>query len=128
MLSRARCGLFQSRSGTLKIQQEFCRRRDIGEGLFRRQPSIDLIYERTTVFERGPSPDLLEHYCTSIQQGLPSAYPASKAMVVFWTGTWHASQAGSNARRIQAWLGHKNIQHTVRYTELAPDRFRDFWR
>jgi type 1 fimbriae regulatory protein FimE len=22
----------------------------------------------------------------------------------------------------------KNIQHTVRYTELAPDRFRDFWR
>jgi hypothetical protein len=24
--------------------------------------------------------------------------------------------------------GHKNIQHTVRYTELAPDRFKDFWR
>jgi hypothetical protein len=21
-------------------------------------------------------------------------------------------------------LGHKNIQHTVRYTELAPDRFK----
>jgi type 1 fimbriae regulatory protein FimB/type 1 fimbriae regulatory protein FimE len=29
---------------------------------------------------------------------------------------------------IQAWMGHKNIQHTVRYTELAPDRFKDFWR
>jgi type 1 fimbriae regulatory protein FimB/type 1 fimbriae regulatory protein FimE len=28
----------------------------------------------------------------------------------------------------QAYLGHKNIQHTVRYTELAPDRFKDFWR
>lgn len=26
------------------------------------------------------------------------------------------------------YLGHKNIQHTVRYTELAPDRFKDFWR
>jgi len=25
-------------------------------------------------------------------------------------------------------LGHKNIQHTVRYTELAPHRFKDFWR
>ena len=25
-------------------------------------------------------------------------------------------------------LGHKNIQHTVRYTELAPDRFKNFWR
>jgi type 1 fimbriae regulatory protein FimB/type 1 fimbriae regulatory protein FimE len=24
-------------------------------------------------------------------------------------------------------LGHKNIQHTVRYTELAPTRFKDFW-
>jgi site-specific recombinase XerD len=24
--------------------------------------------------------------------------------------------------------GHKNIQHTVRYTVLAPDRFKDFWR
>jgi type 1 fimbriae regulatory protein FimB/type 1 fimbriae regulatory protein FimE len=28
----------------------------------------------------------------------------------------------------RAYLGHKNIQHTVRYTELAPTRFRDFWR
>jgi hypothetical protein len=23
---------------------------------------------------------------------------------------------------------HRNIQHTVRYTALAPDRFRNFWR
>ena len=22
----------------------------------------------------------------------------------------------------------RNIQHTVRYTELAPDRFKSFWR
>jgi len=29
---------------------------------------------------------------------------------------------------LQAYLGHKNIQHTVRYTELSPDRFKDFWR
>jgi site-specific recombinase XerD len=37
----------------------------------------------------------------------------------------------TNGRRkaaVQAWMGHKNIQHTVRYTELAPDRFTDFWR
>jgi hypothetical protein len=26
------------------------------------------------------------------------------------------------------YLGHKNIQHTVRYTELSPARFRDFWK
>jgi hypothetical protein len=30
-------------------------------------------------------------------------------------------------RALQAYLGDKNIQHTVRYTELAPNRFKDFW-
>ncbi len=29
---------------------------------------------------------------------------------------------------LQAYLGHRNIQHTVRYTELSPARFKDFWR
>jgi type 1 fimbriae regulatory protein FimE len=38
------------------------------------------------------------------------------------------ANAGHDTRALQAWLGHKNIQHTVRYTELSPDRFRDFWR
>jgi hypothetical protein len=28
----------------------------------------------------------------------------------------------------QAYLGHRNIQHTVRYTELSPMRFKNFWR
>jgi type 1 fimbriae regulatory protein FimB/type 1 fimbriae regulatory protein FimE len=31
-------------------------------------------------------------------------------------------------RALQAYLGYKNIQHTVRYTELSPARFKDFWR
>ena len=35
---------------------------------------------------------------------------------------------GHNTRALQAYLGHKNIQQTVRYTELSPDRFKDFWR
>ena len=30
-------------------------------------------------------------------------------------------------RTLVHYLGHRNIQHTVRYTELAPHRFRDFW-
>ena len=37
------------------------------------------------------------------------------------------ANAGHDTRALQAWLGHRNIQHTVRYTELAPDRFRNFW-
>jgi integrase-like protein len=36
------------------------------------------------------------------------------------------ANAGHDTRALQ--LGHKNIQHTVRYTELAPDRFKNFWR
>jgi site-specific recombinase XerD len=35
---------------------------------------------------------------------------------------------GHDTRALQAYFGHRNIQHTVRYTELAPDRFKDFWR
>jgi len=38
------------------------------------------------------------------------------------------ANAGHDTRSLQAYLGHKNIQHTVRYTELAPARFRDFWK
>jgi integrase len=37
------------------------------------------------------------------------------------------ANAGHDTRALQAYLGHKNIQHTVRYTELAPDRFKRFW-
>jgi hypothetical protein len=33
-----------------------------------------------------------------------------------------------DTRALQACVGHKNIQHMVRYTELSPDRFKDFWR
>jgi integrase len=35
---------------------------------------------------------------------------------------------GHDTRAIQDYLGHKNIQHTVRYTELSPTRFKDFWK
>jgi integrase len=35
---------------------------------------------------------------------------------------------GRDTRALQAYLGHKNIQHTVRYTELSPTRFKNFWR
>lgn len=35
---------------------------------------------------------------------------------------------GHDTRALQAYRGHKNIQHTVRYAELAPGRFNEFWR
>jgi Xaa-Pro aminopeptidase len=39
-----------------------------------------------------------------------------------------ARKSSRFTRALKAWLGPKNIQHTVRYTELAPDRFKNFWR
>lgn len=38
------------------------------------------------------------------------------------------ANAGHDTRAIQDWLGHRSIQHTVRYTELSPMRFKDFWK
>ena len=34
---------------------------------------------------------------------------------------------GQGTRALQQYLGHKNIQRTVLYTELAADRFKSFW-
>ncbi|WP_289791896.1 tyrosine-type recombinase/integrase [Chlorogloeopsis sp. ULAP01] len=41
-------------------------------------------------------------------------------------GYYLASQ-GHDTRAIQDYLGHKNIHHTVRYTQLSPKRFESFW-
>ena len=35
---------------------------------------------------------------------------------------------GHDTRAIQHYLGHRNITHTTRYTELAADRFNSFWK
>lgn len=41
---------------------------------------------------------------------------------------YYLADQGFDLRRIQDYLGHKNIHHTVRYTELAPGPFREFWK
>ncbi len=38
------------------------------------------------------------------------------------------ANAGHDTRSLQAYLGHRNIQNTVRYSELAPERFKGFWQ
>jgi type 1 fimbriae regulatory protein FimB/type 1 fimbriae regulatory protein FimE len=35
---------------------------------------------------------------------------------------------GHDTRALQHYLGHRNIANTVVYTQLAPDRFKNFWR
>ena len=33
----------------------------------------------------------------------------------------------NDTRSIQQYLGHRNIRHTTRYTELSPSKFNKFW-
>jgi integrase len=35
---------------------------------------------------------------------------------------------GFDTRGLQAYLGHRYIQHTVRYSELSSDRFKGWWK
>jgi integrase len=35
---------------------------------------------------------------------------------------------GTDTRTLQSYLGHRSIQSTVRYTELAPNRFKNLWK
>jgi type 1 fimbriae regulatory protein FimE len=53
-------------------------------------------------------------------------FPVHPHMFRHATGFYLASK-GHDTRAIQDYLGHRNIHHTVRYTELAPGRFDDFW-
>ena len=54
-------------------------------------------------------------------------FPVHSHMLRHACGYYLANE-GHDTRAIQAWLGHRNIQHTVRYTDLAPDRFKNFFR
>lgn len=60
-------------------------------------------------------------------QSADIAFPVHPHMLRHATGFYLANN-GVDTRTIQAYLGHRNIMHTVRYTQLAPDRFRTIWR
>jgi type 1 fimbriae regulatory protein FimB/type 1 fimbriae regulatory protein FimE len=53
-------------------------------------------------------------------------FPVHPHMLRHATG-FKLANDGQDTRAIQQYLGHKNIQHTVRYTELSSDRFKEFW-
>lgn len=40
---------------------------------------------------------------------------------------YYLANKGVDTRTIQDYLGHKNIHHTVRYTQLSPQRFEGLW-
>jgi len=53
-------------------------------------------------------------------------FPVHPHMLRHATG-YKLANDGQDTRSIQHYLGHRNIEHTTRYTELKPDRFRAFW-
>ena len=58
------------------------------------------------------------------EAGLP--FPVHPHMLRHGTGYYLANK-GVPTRTIQAYLGHRSIQHTVRYTELSPAAFNKLW-
>ena len=54
-------------------------------------------------------------------------FPVHPHMLRHATG-YKLANDGHDTRAIQQYLGHKNIQHTVRYTQLSAARFRDLWK
>ena len=54
-------------------------------------------------------------------------FPIHPHMLRHSTG-YKLANDGVDTRSLQHYLGHKNIQHTVRYTELNANRFNGWWR
>jgi integrase len=79
--------------------------------------------------ERGapPTPTGFRRMIVRLGKAAKMPFPIHPHMLRHSTGFKLANQ-GVDTRSLQHYLGHKNIQHTVRYTELSPERFKDFWR
>jgi len=60
-----------------------------------------------------------------VEAGIP--FPVHPHQLRHATG-FYLANSGFDTRSIQAFLGHRCISHTVRYTELSPERFKDFWQ
>jgi type 1 fimbriae regulatory protein FimB/type 1 fimbriae regulatory protein FimE len=81
-----------------------------------------------TSLRGGPMTRRTVHYVVAeAAKAAGIEFPVHPHMLRHATG-FYLANAGQDTRAIQLYLGHKNIQHTVRYTELASGRFRDFWK
>jgi len=75
----------------------------------------------------GPLTARAVHHIVA-QAGVAAAlpFPVHPHMLRHACGFYLANK-GVDTRTLQQYLGHRNIQHTVRYTDLTPHRFQDFW-
>jgi integrase len=79
--------------------------------------------------ERGGqfTADAINRQIKSIGRRAGIEFPVHAHMLRHACG-YKLANKGHDTRSIQAWLGHANINHTVRYTEMSATRFKDFWR
>jgi integrase len=76
--------------------------------------------------ERGPlTRAWLQRLVERAGQAAGFAFPVHPHMLRHAAG-YHFANAGQDTRALQHWLGHRSIEHTVRYTELAAVRFKDW--
>jgi type 1 fimbriae regulatory protein FimB/type 1 fimbriae regulatory protein FimE len=79
--------------------------------------------------ERGGAPFTRDSFNWMVKRAGKKArvpFQVHAHMIRHATG-YKLANAGKDTRSIQGYLGHKDIRHTVRYTELSPTRFKNFW-
>ncbi len=80
------------------------------------------------VSERGSplTARTVHHIVAEAGRAAGFAFPVYPHMLRHACGFYLANK-GVDTRALQQYLGHRNIQHTVRYTELTAQRFQNFW-
>ena len=68
-----------------------------------------------------------DRHLASVGEAAKTPFPIHPHMLRHACG-FKLANDGHDTRALQHYLGHRNIQHTVRYSELSPTRFKDFWR
>jgi site-specific recombinase XerD len=81
------------------------------------------VSERGAPFSVAGFAKLVER--TGVEAGMP--FKCHPHMLRHACG-YALANRGTDTRTLQAYLGHRSIQSTVRYTELAPGRFKNIWR
>jgi type 1 fimbriae regulatory protein FimB/type 1 fimbriae regulatory protein FimE len=76
--------------------------------------------------ERGPlTRAWLQRLMERVGQEAGFDFPVHPHMLRHAAGYKFANQ-GQDIRSLQHWLGHRSIEHTVRYSELSAERFKDW--
>jgi len=80
------------------------------------------------IFRRlSPAPEIAGKTLTRIGEASELGFPVHPHMLRHACG-FKLANDGQDTRALQHYLGHRNIQHTVRYTELTSARFNGFWK